>query len=53
MRREQLVTNCAHTTHSMKFGKLTVNVKNYFSPKKNLYDALFSIANTRLKEKSA
>jgi hypothetical protein len=53
MIKDQLVTNCAFTTHSIKLGKLTVNVKNCFYPEKDLFNILFSIASNRLKEKSA
>jgi hypothetical protein len=34
-----------------KIGKLKVNVHSFFHSDKNLYDALFVIANERLKEK--
>jgi len=51
--KDQLTTNYGYTTHSMKFDKLTVNIKNCFYPEKNLFDILFSIAINRLKEKSA
>lgn len=53
MTKDKLMPNCAYTTHSMKFGKLTINVKNCFYPEKNLFNILFSIASYRLKEKSA
>jgi len=40
-------------TTTLKVGDINVNIKNNFYPKKSLYDILLSIANTRLKEKSA
>lgn len=51
--KEEVGTNCEYKSSSLKIGKMTVNVKNSFYPKKSLYDILFSIANTRLNEKPA
>ncbi|MCL1858743.1 MAG: hypothetical protein FWF92_05870 [Oscillospiraceae bacterium] len=51
--KEKTKTNCEYKTSSLKIKNLTVNVKSYFYPEKNLYDILFSIISTKLKEKSA
>lgn len=37
---------------TIKVDSLTVNIRSSFNPEKKLYDALYSIANARLKEKS-
>jgi len=38
---------------TLKIGDINVHVKSYFHPPKSLYDSLFTIASTRLKEKPA
>ncbi len=50
---EQVETNCVCRTASLKVNNLNVHVTSRFYPQKNLYDILFAIANTRLKEKPA
>ena len=43
--------NCK--TVSIKIGDINVNVRSYFHSEKSLYNALFTIVSSRLKEKSA
>ena len=50
---EQAETNYVCRTTSLKINNLNVHVTSCFYPEKKLYDILFSIANTRLKEKPA
>lgn len=51
--KKQLEKNCVYKTTSLKIDNLNVHIKSYFYPQKSLYDILFSIANTRLKERPA
>ena len=51
--KEKSKTNCDYMIRSVKINNITVNVKSYFFPKKDLSDILFSIVCTQLKEKSA
>ena len=45
--------NCETTsTTSLKIGDLKINIRSSFRPNKNLYDSLFVIVNTKLKETS-
>lgn len=47
-----LLSDICETT-SLKIGDINVNVKSSFHQDKSLYDAIFMITNTRLKETSA
>ncbi len=51
--KEQVERNCVYGTTLLRIDNLNIHVKSYFYPQKSLYDILFSIANTRLKEKPA
>lgn len=43
--------NCETT--SLKIGDIKINIRSSFHPYKNLYDSLFAIASTKLKETPA
>ena len=45
------LTHIEQRSRGIKNKALTVNIHNYFYPKKKLYEILFSIANRRMKEK--
>ena len=38
---------------TLKIGNLIINVRSHFHPEKDLPEIMFSIASTKLKEKSA
>ena len=50
---EACVPNGNRGATSLKIGDIKVNVRSSFHPDKSLYDALFMIASTRLKEMPA
>ena len=45
------LNNDTYITTSLKIGDLNIHVKSGFHSHKSLYDILFRVANTRLKEK--
>jgi len=51
--KEKIKPNCEYISSSVKIKNMTVNIKSCFYPEKSLYEILFSIVSTKLKEKSA